>query len=136
MADLQQTYNYTCPANTPITAPVTQDAIVSGIYEVIKVTIVIPPGHSGLTGIQLWYGQNAAIPYDSGWLSGDNEVYPVELSSNYPPGVAWQVAMLNNDVNDHSFQVRWEMNYLSAALGQTAPPTPTVQDIYAAAGSS
>ena len=55
------------------------------------------------------------IPYDSGWISGDNEVYETSLSDKYPLGAPWQVAMLNNDIYDHHFQVRWEMNFVSIA---------------------
>lgn len=113
MTDLQQTFDYTVTAGTPVTAPLVEDAIPRGPYNLARVTIVIPPGHCGLTGIQLWYGGNAAIPYASGWISGDNEVYTVEVSATYPPGAAWQAAMLNNDVYDHHFQVRWEMNLMS-----------------------
>lgn len=113
MSDLQQTYNYTVTANTPETSPTVSDAIPAGPYRVDRVTIVIPPGHCGLTGIQLRYGKTAMIPFDSGWISGDNEVYTIAYSAHYPPGAAWQVAMLNNDVWDHHFQVRWEMNFTS-----------------------
>lgn len=113
MPDLQQTFNYTVPAGTPVTVPSVQGAIPRGPYNLARVTIVIPPGHCGLTGLQLWYGGNAAIPYDSGWISGDKEIYTMEVSANYPPGAAWQVAMLNDDVYDHHFQVRWEMNLMS-----------------------
>jgi hypothetical protein len=115
VSDLQQTYNYMVPAGTPESNPVIGDAIPAGSYRVDKATVVIPPGHCGLTGIQLWYGGNAMIPYDSGWISGDDEVYPFDYSEAYPLGAPWQVAMLNNDVYDHHFQVRWEMNFVSAA---------------------
>lgn len=134
MSDLVQVYNYTVAAGITDTAPTVDNAISSGIYEVVKVSIVIPRGHAGLTGIQLWYGQNAVIPYDSGWISGDGEVYPIELSSAYPPGVAWQVAMINSDVNSHNFQVRWEMNYLTTTATTTSATSVTTQAIYAAAG--
>lgn len=114
MSDLQQTYTYTVPAGTAETSPDVQNAIPAGTYRVDRVTIVIPNGHCGLTGIQLWYGGNAMIPYDSGWISGNNEVYAMSYSEKYPLGAPWQVAMLNNDIWDHHFQVRWEMNFVTA----------------------
>lgn len=113
MSDVQQTYVYAVPAGTGQLAPVVRDAIPAGPFRVDKVTVVIPPGHCGLTGLQLWYGGNAAIPYDSGWISGDDEVYSINYGAHYPLGAAWQVAMLNNDVYDHHFQVRWEMMFTS-----------------------
>lgn len=113
MSDLQQTYNYTVAAGTPQTSPTVADAIPAGPYRVDRVTIIIPPGHCGLTGIQLWYGKTAMIPFDSGWISGDDEVYSIDYSDHYPLGSPWQVAMLNNGQYDHHFQVRWEMNFVS-----------------------
>lgn len=93
--------------------PTIGDAIPAGPYRVTQVSIVIPDGHCGLTGIQLRYGRTAIIPYESGWISGNNEVYDVTLSDKYPHGTAWQVAMLNNDVWDHHFQVRWNVDFTS-----------------------
>jgi len=115
VSDLQQTYNYVVTAGTPVMSPTVANAIPPGSYRVDRVEIVIPPGHCGLTGIQLWYGGNAMIPYDSGWISGDDEVYEIDYSEKYPLGAPWQVAMLNNDIWDHHFQVRWEMNFVSVA---------------------
>lgn len=113
MSDLQQTYNYLCPAGTTEQNPTVSDAIPAGPYRVDRVTIIIPDGHCGLTGIQLWYGRSPMIPYDSGWISGNNEVYVLAYSAHYPPGAAWQVAIVNSDIYDHHFQVRWEMNFTS-----------------------
>lgn len=132
MSDLQQTFDYTCPAGTPETSPVVAKAIQAGPYQVDRVTIVIPPGHCGLTGIQLWYGGNAMVPYDSGWISGDNEVYPYNLSNKYPFGSPWQVATINNDIWDHHWQVRWEMNFTTKAAAQVYARLG-VGDIYVAA---
>lgn len=133
MSDLQQTYNYTVAAGTAEATPTVVDAIPRGPYRVDRVTIVIPPGHCGLTGLQLWYGGNTAIPYDSGWISGDNEVYTMEYSVKYPVGAAWQVAMLNNDVYEHHFQVRWEMVFTSRSAASRFMRVG-LGDIYIAAG--
>lgn len=132
MSDLQQTYVYTVTAGTAEDNPTVADAIPAGPYRVDRVTIVIPPGHCGLTGIQLQYGHTAMIPYDSGWISGDDEVYTIAYSNKYPPGAAWEVAMLNNDVYDHHFQVRWEMNFTSKSAASRFMRIG-VGDIYLAA---
>lgn len=134
MSDLQQTYNYTVAAGTTEDTPIVADAIPPGPYRVDRVAIVIPPGHCGLTGIQLRYGHTAMIPYDSGWISGDDEVYTIAYSNKYPPGAAWEVAMLNNGTYDHHFQVRWEMNFTSKSAASRFMHVG-LGDIYIAAGS-
>lgn len=134
MSDLQQTFNYTVPAGTTEAAPQISDAIPAGPYRVDRVTIVIPDGHSGLTGIQLLYGKTAMIPYDSGWISGNDEVYTLAYSAHYPPGAAWQVATMNLDFNDHHFQVRWEMNFTTKRAAARFTRIG-LGDIYIAAGS-
>jgi|SRR5690348_1440066 len=133
MADVFQVYNTTVQPGTGVNAPTVGLAIGANIWTVSKVTIVIPAGHAGLTGIQLWYGGGPAIPYDSGWFSGDDDVIPLEPSGAFPAGVPWSVAMINNDVIAHTFQTRWEMVYL-AGNGRGTPALPmSTADIYAAA---
>lgn len=131
MADLQQTFDYLCPVNTGVGSPLIANAISAGPYRVVKVSVVIPDGHCGLTGIQLWSGGNASIPYESGWISGNNETYEYELSTRYPTGTPWQVAMVNSDIYQHHFQVRWEMNFVTARQARRYVRLG-VGDVYAA----
>lgn len=131
MPDVFQTFNSTVAAGVTVNAPTVDDVVGAGIWQVAKVSIVIPAGHAGLTGIQLWYAGGPAIPYDSGWFSGDDDVIPLELSGIFPAGVPWSVAMINSDVIPHAFQTRWEMNYIQSAA--QLPPALTYNDIYAAA---
>lgn len=133
MSDLQQTFNYTVAAGTTEANPTVGDAIPAGPYRVDRVTIVIPPGHCGMTGIQLRYGHTAMIPYDSGWISGDDEVYTIDYSDKYPPGSSWEVAMLNNGGFTHHFQVRWEMDFTSKKAASRFTRIG-LGDIYLAAG--
>lgn len=133
MADLFLVSNATCPASTGTSAPVTALSIGAGPWQLAKVTIVIPPGHAMLTGIQLWYGGNTAIPYLSGWYCGDDEVIPLELSDSFPQGVPWSVAMINSDVIAHTWQTRWELNYVAPGTVTTPAKQLAVGDIYSAA---
>ena len=135
MPDLFQAFNSTCPALTPQTVPVTALSVGASTFQVVKVTIVIPAGHAGLTGIQLWYGGGPAIPYLSGWFSGDDDVIPIILGADFPVGVPWSVAMMNQDVQAHSWQTRWEMDYVAAGATPSANQAAAVSDIYTAAST-
>lgn len=135
MSDLLLCYNSTCPPSTGTSAPATDLSIGAGPWQLVKATIVIPVGHAFLTGIQLWYAGGAAIPYDSGWICGDDEVYPIELSNAYPQGVPWSVAMINNDVIAHSWQTRWELDYVEPGSVTVAAKQLAASDIYNAAAT-
>ena len=135
MADLFLVYNSTCLAGITETDPEVQLSIGAGPWQVVKVTIVIPPGHAGLTGLQLWYAGGAAIPYDSGWYSGDDDIIPLDLSDTFPQGVPWSVAMINNDVVSHSWQTRWALNYVAPGSVTSAAKQLAVSDIYNAAAT-
>ena len=133
MSDVFQTFNAYCEPGITEGAPTVSVAIAAGNWTVDKVTIVIPAGHAGLTGIQLWYGGGPAIPYESGWFSGDDDVIPIQPSNIFPAGVPWSVAMLNNDVIQHGWQTRWELSYLPAGAATSTPAVVTAADIYSAA---
>lgn len=135
MADVFQVFNTSVNAGVGVNAPTVQLAVGANLWQVTKVTIVIPAGHAGLTGIQLWYGGGPAIPWDSGWFSGDDDVIPLEPSGAFPAGVPWSVAMINNDVQTHVFQTRWEMIYAPNNANRQAVTPMSTSDIYAAAGA-
>ena len=135
MADVFQAFNTTCAAGVTANNPTVALNVGAGRWQVVKVSIVIPSGHAGLTGLQLWYGGGAAIPYNSGWYSGDGDVIHLELGNDFPPGVPWSVAMMNADYISHSWQTRWEMNYVPDSSAQPSSQPIAVSDIYAAAGT-
>ena len=136
MPDVFQVYNSTVQPGVTVDNPTIADTIDAGPWTVDTVTIVIPAGHAGLTGVQLWYGGGPAIPYDSGWFSGDDDYIPLDLSEIFPPGVPWTVAMINNDVIPHSFQTRWAMSYLTGSSAPVPAAPVNVQDIYSAAAGA
>lgn len=100
-----------------------------------KLSVVIPAGHSGLTGISAGYGHQPVIPDNRGqFISGDNDVVHLELS-NYPAGPQWSVFMFNLDLQPHSWQVRFEFDEIigTAVLTDIVPIAP---DDIAAAGDA
>ena len=125
-----------CPANTPVTAPVEQALSVVDAIIPRKVTITIPDGHAGLTGIAVAFGHNAVIPSNKGgFISGNDWTFPFDLS-DYPNGVSWSVFVVNLDTIAHTWQVIFEGDTLPDTPGSVAAPPPSEADVMAAAMSA
>lgn len=98
-----------------------------------KVTITIPDGHAGLTGIGVAFGHNVVIPAnDNAFITGNDWTFPFDLS-DYPNGVQWSVFMCNLDLQPHAWQVIFEGDNLPDTPGSGAAPPPTAEDIMTAA---
>lgn len=133
MPDNVYTWAPSCPGNTPVTAPV-EFALV-GMDPIVprKVTVTIPDGHSGLTGIAVAFGHNAVIPANTGaFISGNDWTFPFELTS-YPNGVSWSVLMCNLDLIPHVWQVIFEGDNLPLSSAAQIPAAPSADDIMVAA---
>jgi hypothetical protein len=99
-------FDITCPAGTAIDAPLETDTSFPPGF-VTTVDIVIPDGHSGLTGIYLATSRGRAIPINEGsWLSGNNEKLTYNVSDFLDSGF-WQAYTYNLDAFDHGWQVRF-----------------------------
>lgn len=130
--DLLHVYDVTCPASTPTSAPVEVQTVPAGLFYVTRFVIVIPDGHSGLTGIALAYGHQPVIPYNAGaYISGNDEVIPYDLSGSYPAGVQWSAFLVNDDLQSHSWEVRCELS-IAAPQQSLSQSTLTAADIYTA----
>lgn len=113
----------TCPASTPATNPVEVPLSVTDPVIPRRVTITIPDGHSGLTGIGLAFGHNVVIPSNTGaFISGNDHTFIFDLSG-YPNGVSWSVKVCNLDLIAHVWQVIFEGDTLPDA-SDTTPPQP------------
>ncbi len=110
-----ETFQVNVPKNTPKTAPVRQ-ALAFSEAAVVRVQVVIPAGHIGLTGFRLDYGGQQIIPFTSGaWVVSDGEVidWPLE---NYPTGSQWQAVAYNLDKSTaHAFYFRFLLDDLFAS---------------------
>jgi hypothetical protein len=122
-----------CPENTPQATPVeVLTPFDPGI--VVKVTIVIPDGHAGLTGITLAVAHQPIIPKNrravagEAWkyLEGNDEVIPFDLDG-YPESGAWSAWLYNTDEVPHSWQIRFEVDEYAqpVAIATTSPLSPT-----------
>lgn len=120
-----ETYNVTCPPSTPVTAPLEVAAVTDTSYQVASVTIVIPNGHAGLTGIALALGHEIVIPRNPGaFQSGDGEVFSHDLTG-YPAGSPWTIFLVNLDLQAHVWQTRWALETATAPPPLIAPaPIP------------
>lgn len=108
------TTQFVIPANTAIAAPVSQ-AVILEDAQLDTLTIVIPDGHVGLTGIAITRGGVQTFPFIQGtWLTGNNDVvqypYDGEITAN-----GFVLSGYNTDIYPHSFYLRWEISDLTAA---------------------
>lgn len=102
------TFDFMIPKNTPITFPVTQEVEVKG-HVLTNIIVLIPAGHSALTGMQVFYGDLQLVPANQGeWLKGDDETISFPETFELPePTTTLQLKGYNLDTtNDHTFYVR------------------------------
>lgn len=135
MPDRLEVQDVACPAGTTTANPV--EVVLSNVVacQVVKVTIRIPPGHAGLTGLALGYGHNAVIPRTANrYISGDDEVIEYDLT-HYPPGPQWQAFLINTDTQAHAWEIRFEVDELAPPpAGAPSATVIPVEDLYAGAG--
>jgi len=77
-----------------------------------EITIIIPPGHAGLTGLAIFYGIEQLAPLPSGeWFIGDNERISWVERWEIPEGEAEIIIRGYNedDTYPHSFICRFEV---------------------------
>lgn len=123
MPDRVEVQDIACPAGTTEAAPL--ETVLDGVVncQVVRVTIRIPAGHSGLTGIALGYAHNPVLPRTAGrFISGDDEVIEYDLR-DYIEGPQWQAFTVNHDTISHAWQIRFEVDELTdPAAGIPAEP--------------
>jgi hypothetical protein len=99
------------PAQTPITDPVRQFVQMEP-GRVIRMTILFPWGHAGLTGLQIWKegAQIAPLP-DGAWLIGNDVVYDFPFNiflDTDPPGLML-VGYNEDEYFDHTIYVSFHL---------------------------
>lgn len=124
MPDRVETFDVTCAASISAANAVEVPFVYNpGIPR--KVTIVIPDGHAGLTGIALGYGHQAVIPRTAGrFISSNDEHIPFDLT-NYPAGPLWSAFVCNNDLQSHVWEIILELDEIQAPTpADTTVPLP------------
>lgn len=133
MANMQpasriEAFQVTTPAGTAKASPLVTDLGLD-VGQVLHVDIEIPPGHAGLTGIQLRIAGGQVIPLTPGtYLVGDGRTFEWNLTDQLDSG-AWQAYTYNTDIYDHSHNVTFSiLDFGSAGVaGANLPLTATPQ---------
>lgn len=102
----------TCAPGVSAAAPTEVNLDGVNACSIVRVTLRIPAGHAGKTGIALGYGHQAVLPRTAGrFISGDDEVVVYDMS-NYADGPQWQAFLINADTIPHTWEVRVEVDEL------------------------
>lgn len=115
------------PANTPIAAPVTQ-AWPLEETTLRKITITIPDGHNGLTGVRvLWAGQQIIPWANNSYIIANNRVIDVAFD-DYITATGLVIGGFNTDVFPHTFYLEATVTDkpAHAQLAQQASPGTAV----------
>lgn len=87
------------------------------------VTILVPDGHAGLTGIRAILAHQQIIPWGMfSWIVSNNEVIHVPFNDEINES-GLVISTFNTDVFDHSFYLRAEIS----TSGEGPSPAETVQ---------
>ena len=99
----------TCAAGTGSTVPTVMSVSLGRNVTLARVTFVIPTGHVGITGIALRYAGVRILPFQpAAFIRGDGEAPPFDFGFPVASGTI-DVEMFNDDVVDHSWFVRFEV---------------------------
>ena len=83
---------------------------------VLSIEVEIVGGHSGKTGIQIWYGNNQLVPRQADvWFTGNKAKQRVELEDPFPGGLGWRAEAYNNGKRNHTFYVTVETDPLGVS---------------------
>lgn len=134
MPDRVEVQNVVCAANVPASTPT--EVLLKNVVacQIVRITLRVPAGHAGLTGIAFGYGHQPIVPRDGGaFISSDNETMVFDLR-DHTPGPQWSAFTFNTDVQPHTWQVRIEVDELTAAQASADAQPLSHTDIYTAAG--
>lgn len=97
-------YTVTTAAFTPTTAPLSTPLNLD-VVMLVSAQIMIPPGHSGLTGIRLDTSGGTILPFSNppSWIFGDGRDIMFDLDVQADSQMKW--VTFNNDVGPHSHYI-------------------------------
>lgn len=124
MASRLELFTVTCPPGTLQSAPIVVDTLFD-IGQVDRVEILVPPGHSGLTGFQLRHSGAGVFPReDNKFVTADSEIIKWDVD-DVPTSGRWALRVFNADIYPHS----WYVRYLVREIGVQAPISRPPLDI-------
>jgi hypothetical protein len=100
---------FTVPAGTVIAAPVSQPVVLEDA-NLDTVRVIVPDGHSGLTGLRITWGGVQILPINPGtWVVSNNEIFDwpadEEVTAN-----GLSLTGYNLDVYPHAFYLRFQIS--------------------------
>jgi|SRR5690349_5238491 len=94
--------------------------------ELVSVTILIPDGHAGLTGIRVLQAGQEIIPWDNDdWLVSNNEVITIPMSSEITR-TGLSIETYNQDIFPHTHWVRALITNLGSTAGTVVDTVPVI----------
>lgn len=125
-----QSFAVTVPAGT-LQANAVETFTTLDNAPVVKIELLIPSGHAGLTGIAFLLASGWAIPAAWGtYVIGDDDRLSWDMTGQLDSG-AWSVSCFNTDIYPHTFYLRYFQldAYLTTpeqAAAPALPPTPVL----------
>lgn len=114
MADRIEWFEFTIPANTPQSAPVSNPMVFrQGI--VTEIDVKIPPGPAGNMGFYITAGGSQFIPRTFGSFIFPDDDYLTWPVTNAINSGSWGLVAFNTDVWPHTIQVSFQVNEVAAS---------------------
>jgi hypothetical protein len=111
---------FTVPAGTAIAAPVTQPLVLEDAH-LDTVRVLVPDGHSGLTGLRITWGGVQILPINPGtWIISNDEIFDWPADDEVTAN-GLSLAGYNTDIYPHTFYLRFQVT------DRTANPAAGIQ---------
>lgn len=106
---------FTVPAGTAIAAPVSQPVVLEDA-RLDTVRVLVPDGHSGLTGLRITWGGTQIMPINAGqWIISNDEIFDwpadEEVTAN-----GLSLTGYNTDIYPHTFYLRFQVSDRTGSL--------------------
>src|SRR5882672_3088892 len=113
MAQRIQRFNVTSSADRALPL-YTVDALTFAPGIVTAITVEIPSGHHGLTGLAIFYGNAQLIPFDgTAYIRGSHKTTRYDFEDPHAGGKGWFAQHYNGDhFYDHVFHLAVEIDEL------------------------
>lgn len=112
MADRIEWFEFTIPANTPQSAPVS-NPMVFRQGAVVEIDVKIPPGPAGNVGFYISAGGSQYIPRTFGSFIFPDDDYIVWPIQNAITSGSWGLVAFNTDTWPHVIQVAFQVNEIA-----------------------
>lgn len=101
--DRYVSYSITTPAGTAIATPLNTPLNLADC-QIVSAQILIPAGHSGVTGIQLVESGGVILPFGNPgtWIIGDDRDIPLTLNVQSSTAMSWRTYNLGNYPHTHT----------------------------------